>query len=142
MPEKQKDTIQSLGSEETNFSSQFALPKVLVIVSVVIIATCAIMYFGYERFYLGFFGPVRSVNAQKISNSEIVVDLKTLFPAEVMVQYGTNKDVLGNQMLGKSEDSMKHSGKILVIPGKKHLYRIVATGEDGQTHKTRFYYID
>ena len=91
---------------------------------------------GY--YVVGFNEPFSKVVYASVGNN-IEIEWKTDIPTMAKVEYGTSPTFL-NETQPTSMYKQDHGTLLLgLLPGKSHVFRLVAIDESGQTYTSRFY---
>lgn len=111
--------------------------KTLILV-VAAFATLGVLV-GYYMFADVFGGPFQNVSYAAVSTSGLKIAYETKVPVRTRVEYGTNEFYLNETELTdtfETEHDVSVSG---LLPGAKHVFRIVAEDNTGQRYTSPFY---
>ena len=109
-----------------------------VVLIVVTFATLGVLI-GYYLFSDVFSNPFKNVTYAAVDDTELRIVWETEFPAKTRVQYGTSSVYLNETIMGLAYDT-EHSVDLEgLLPGKPHLFRLIAEDSSGQKHISPFY---
>ena len=111
--------------------------RTLVLV-VVAFATLGVLV-GYYMFTDVFGGPFQNVSYAAVNGSALMIEWETSFPARTRVEYGTSEIYLNETDLSDTFETDHDVALGGLLPGAKHVFRLVAEDNAGQKFTSPFY---
>jgi len=113
----------------------------IVIMSMVVLFFLGFAVFWYFYTYVPT-GPLEELSYQKLGDSAAVVTWKTKFPAKTRIEYGTSQ-MYRNSLIVSDAYALDGGQSLLaLLPGKKHVFRIVAEDKAGRVYFSPFYSLE
>lgn len=109
-----------------------------LVLVVVVFATLGVLI-GYYLFSDVFGSPFKNITYAATNGTELKITWETSFPAKTRVQYGTSSVYMnetGMSFAYETEHDVDLEG---LLPGKTHLFRLIAEDSTGQKHISPFY---
>jgi hypothetical protein len=86
-----------------------------------------------------FSNPFKNVTYAAGNSTELRIAWETEFPAKTRVQYGTSTIYLNETEISSSYGTDHDVDLEGLLPGKTHLFRLIAEDSSGQKHISPFY---
>jgi len=141
MPEAKpvQETTNNLASNRKWVQEEIAkLRNGTLVLVVVAFATLGVLL-GYYLFSDVFGSPFKNITYAASDGTELKIAWETKFPSKTRVQYGTNSIYL-NETGMSSAFATEHDVDLEgLLPGKPHIFRLVAEDSSGQKHISPFY---
>ena len=112
----------------------------------VVVSAFVLFVFGFSLYWFVSTyvpnGPVAALTYKKLGESAAVIHWETKFPAKTKLEYGTS-EIYPNSLIVSDAYALDGRQSILaLLPGRKHVFRIVAEDKTGKTHVSPFYNLD
>lgn len=86
-------------------------------------------------------GPFEHVTYAYAGDSTLSINLKTRNMSRTRIEYGTSEEILNESFSDDYRENHSFTIKGL-LPGKPHLFRVVAESKDGELYTSQFYTIE
>jgi hypothetical protein len=114
--------------------------------SVIITSFCVLFFVGFAVFWYFYSyvptGPLDAVDSVKLGESAAVIKWKTKFPAKTRIEYGTSALYPNSFLVSEAYAESGSHSMLTLLPGRCHVFRIVAEDRAGRVYFSPFYSLE
>lgn len=109
---------------------------------VVVVFSVMGVILGYYLFGSGLTGTFNNVVYAYSGDEFMKVAVDTKEPMRTYIEYGTSTEILNRKNISRTFETHHYVDLNGLLPGKKHVFRIVAEDNTGVLYKSGFYFVE